>query len=431
MDFPLPFPAIAPDDDVMKRIASDALPQSRFLDRRTAPHIFTLIMLAGVAALAMNLFLPSMPAMARHFDVDYSVIQLAVSAYLALTGVLQLFIGPLADRYGRRPVLLCAIAVFTLASVGCVLAPNATMFLLFRFIQAIIAAALVLSRAIIRDMVPAEEAAAMIGYVTTFMALMPMLGPVAGGFLEQALGWQANFIVLALSGAALLLVLFFDLMETNPPKSGGFRDQIRSYPELLTSRRFWGYSAIAAFSSGCFFVLLGGGPYVGSEVLGMQPRDTGISFGIISLGYMCGNYLTGRFARTAGLHRMMITGTVFSALGLILALGLMLAGYVNAWTIFGPIFFVGFGNGLTLPSANAGTLSVKPELAGTASGLGGALAIGGGAVLSAVTGFFLGTGQSAFPLILMMLFSATMSILATLYTRRIELQVSASQGSAS
>ena len=400
-------------------------PKSVFLNPRTAPHIVTLIMLSGIAALAMNLFLPSMPAMAAHFDVEYSVIQLAVSAYLGLTGLLQLFIGPLADRYGRRPVLLVGTAVFTIASIGCIFAPNATVFLAFRFLQAVIATALVLSRAIIRDMVSAEEAASMIGYVTTFMALMPMLGPVAGGFLDQAFGWQSNFVALAVAGCVLFLIVALDLMETNPPKAGGFREQIRSYPDLLTSRRFWGYCATAAFASGCFFVFIGGGPYVASEVLGMEPRETGLAFGIISAGYMCGNYLTGRFARRAGLHRMMFVGTSMTAIGMGLSLGLVLSGFVSAIAIFGPIFFVGFGNGLPLPSANSGMLSVKPELAGTASGLGGAMMIGGGAVLSGATGAFLGEGSTALPLILMMLATALASVLATLYTHRIEKQVAA------
>lgn len=391
-----------------------------FFDRSTPPTLFTLIVVAGVPPLSMNLFLPSMPAMAVYFDTDYAVIQLAISAYLALIGLMQIIIGPLSDRYGRRAVLLGTITVFCLASVGCILAPTVESFLAFRMVQAVVASGMVLSRAIVRDVVSMNQAASMIGYMTTGMALIPMLGPVLGGVLEAVFGWHANFIALLLSGVLLLLLVWGDLGETNKSQSVSFAAQFRSYPTLLRSRRFWGYTFVAGFGAGAFFAFLGGAPYVGSDVLGVPPEQLGFYFGVISGGYLCGNFLTGRYASRMGIGPMILAGAIVSVSGMVLVLALFLAGIQTPLSLFGGIFFVGFGNGLTLPSATSGMLSVKPELAGTASGLGSAISIGGGAILSAVTGALLGPESGAWPLILMMLGSLTAGLIVTLWTLSVE-----------
>lgn len=150
--------------------------------------------------MTMNIFLPSLPAMAEWFDAPYATVQLSVSLYLALSGALNLVIGPLADRYGRRPVALWACGIFLLATVGVLVAPTVEAFLIFRMLQAVIATGMVLSRAAVRDMVPEAEAAAMIGWLTMGMSLVPMFGPALGGWLDETFGWQANFLVLLVLG---------------------------------------------------------------------------------------------------------------------------------------------------------------------------------------------------------------------------------------
>eukprot|EP01031_Cornospumella_fuschlensis_P050880 gene50880-62229_t len=156
----------------------------KFLNRTTPPHVITLVLLAGLSALTMNIFLPSLPGMAKWFEVPYALMQLSVALYLALSAALQIVIGPISDRYGRRKVVLGSLVLFLLATVGTLLAPNAETFLFFRMAQAVIAAGMVLSRAIVRDMVPDAEAASMIGYVTMGMSLVPMIGPAIGGYLD-------------------------------------------------------------------------------------------------------------------------------------------------------------------------------------------------------------------------------------------------------
>ena len=390
-------------------------PAVRFLDRRTPPHIVTLVLLAGLSALSLNVFLPSLPNMTAYFQTDYRLMQLSVALYLAMNAVLQIVIGPISDRYGRRPVILWSAAAFLLMTLGCILAPTAEIFLAFRMAQAVIVAGMVLSRAVVRDMVPQDEAASMIGYVTMGMSLVPMVGPTIGGFLDEIFGWQANFAMLLLVGALVLALVWADLGETARPSQISLLAQFREYPELFASRRFWGYALSAAFSAGVFFAYLGGAPFVGSEVFGLGPAILGLYFGIAALGYMAGNFLSGRYSVRFGINRMMLTGSLAVTGGLLVSLMLFLLGATHPLAFFGLMSTVGLGNGMVLPNATAGLLSVRPHLAGTASGLGGTIMIGGGAGLSALAGALLGPGSGVYPLLAIMLASSVSAIAATGY----------------
>lgn len=386
-----------------------------WLDKASPPHVTTLVLIAGISALNMNIFLPALPSMAEYFDADYAVVQLAISAYLGVTAVLQIIIGPLSDRFGRRPVLLWGMGLFVLATLGCIISTTIESLLFFRMLQAGVASGIVLSRAIVRDMVAPEKAASMIGYVTMGMSLVPMIGPALGGILNDIFGWQASFIMLAVVGVAVWLTTWFDLGETNRHKSASFGAQFKAYPDLVRSRRFWGYALTAGFASGAFFAFLGGAPFVSTVILGLNSTEMGGYFAIVAFGYMLGNFLSGRFAQRAGLNRMMITGGIVASFGALLSLILFEAGALHPLSLFGPMIFVGIGNGMTLPSANAGIVSVRPHLAGSASGLGGAIMIGGGAGLSAVTGVLLSEESGAFPLFAMMLSVSILAVLAGLY----------------
>ncbi|MDP3340907.1 multidrug effflux MFS transporter [Frigidibacter sp.] len=392
--------------------------RARFLDRTTPPHIATLVLLSGLGALNMNMFLPSLPGMARDFGVEYSVMQLSVSAYLAVSAVVQLLVGPLSDRYGRRPVILGALTIFVLATLGTLLAPNAGVFLGFRMMQASVVTGLVLSRAVVRDMVPGPQAASMIGYVTMGMSLAPMLGPIAGGALDEVFGWRATFITLGVSGLLVLALIWADLGETGQRGTGSFADQARHYPELLTSRRFWGYALAATTSSGAFFAYIGGAPFVGAEVFGLSPAAVGYYFAAPAIGYALGNFLSGRYSVRLGIERMVLAGAFVSTLPLAAALALDLAGMSHPLTFFPFVGLMALGNGLLLPNANAGMMSVRPELAGTASGLGGTMTIGGGAALAALAGAVLSVESGATPLLMLMLVSSAASIPSILWVMR-------------
>ena len=398
-------------------------PMVRFLDRTTPPHIATLILLAGLSALSMNVFLPSLPNIADHFQADYRLIQLSVALYLGVNAVMQIFVGPLSDRYGRRPVLLWGIVLFMIATLGCLIAPTVETFLLARMAQAIIAVGMVLSRAIVRAMVPQEEAASMMAYVTMGMAVVPMVGPAIGGVLDDAFGWQASFWLLIILGAALFALIYSDLGETAQSRPTSFRAQFAEYPELLSARRFWGYCMSSAFASGAFFAYLGGAPYVGTEVFGMIPAQLGFYFGAPAVGYFLGNWISGLYSVRFGINRMILWGCLLTLAGLLVSLTMDLIGLKTALSFFGFMTFVGLGNGMVLPNATAGMLSVRPHLAGTASGLGGAMMLGGGAALSAFAGVVLTPGSGAAPLIWLMTLTSVLALVAIIYTIRRDRQL--------
>ena len=389
-------------------------PKAIFLNRRTPPKILTLTLLAGLSALTMNIFLPSLPGMAAYFDAPYALMQLSVALYLALSAVLQILIGPISDRYGRRNTILIALVLFLIATVGTLTAADATTFLIFRMAQAVIAAGMVLSRAVVRDMVSDAEAASMIGYVTMGMSLVPMIGPVVGGILDEAFGWQANFGLLLGLGLIVLALCWADLGETATLQRLSFKDQMRSYPALLKSRRFWGYCGAAAFSSGCFYAFLGGAPYVGTEVYHLTSSRIGLLFAITAVGYMAGNFFAGRYSVRLGMNKMVLIGTTITTLGMAMLALVAALNLSSAVVFFSMTITMGIGNGVALPSANAGILSVRPDLAGTASGLGGAIMVGGGAALAALAGAALPPGSTEMPLILLMLASSLLSTLCIL-----------------
>src|SRR5690606_14829979 len=178
-----------------------------------------------------------------------------------------------------------SLVLFLIATVGTLASPTATLFLICRMAQAVIAAGMVLSRAIVRDITSDAEAASMIGYVTTGMSLVPMIGPVIGGWLDDLFAWQANFALLLILGLAVTALVWADLGETAELREVSILQQLREYPRLLTSPRFWGYTGAAAFSSGCFYAYLGGAPFVGTEIYHLSSSQVGGLFALTAVGY--------------------------------------------------------------------------------------------------------------------------------------------------
>lgn len=395
-------------------------PNVRFLDRRTAPHTSTLVLLTSLSALAMNIFLPSLPGMTEYFHADYRLLQLSVALFLMCNALLQIAIGPISDSQGRRPVILGGILLFGLATLGCIFAPTAEVFLAFRMCQAVIAVAMVLTRAAVRDLYTQDEAASKIGYITMGMAVVPMLGPAVGGFLDEHFGWQANFWLLLALAAMAYALTYHDFGETKTRSGKSMLAQFREYPELLRSPRFWGYTMASSFSSGAFYAYLGGAPYVGTEVFGLEPTQLGLFFGVPAIGYFAGNYLTGRFAMRVGVNLMVLWGGLLISIGMAMSLAVSAAGFGSAQSFFGFMVFVGLGNGLAIANGTAGALSVRPHLAGTASGLSGAIMLGGGAGLSALAGAMLSPGSGEMPLLWIMFLTGVMSVISMLLVIRRE-----------
>ncbi len=393
-------------------------PKSRFLDRKTQPSMLTLVLLASISMLAMNSFLPSLPSMATHFGTTTAIMGLSVAIYLGSSAVLQILVGPLSDKIGRRPALLWSLGIFIFASFACVFAQDTAVFMILRAIQAFAACTMVLSRAIVRDTNDTQTSASKIAYIAMGMAITPMFAPALGGFLDNWFGWQANFWMLGGVGTLIWILTYFDQGETVPPSTEGFREQLKEYPELLTSRRFWGYCLASAFSGGAYFAYLGGGPFVGSVVFNLSPEQLGIYFGTPAIGYFAGNFISGRYSVRFGIDAMILSGLNIILVGMTLSLILSYLGYASVNSFFGFMIFVGLGNGLCLPNATAGMLSVRPHLAGAASGLGGSISIAGGAALSTVAGAILVPGSTEMPLLLLMWASSLAGVILILSVRR-------------
>jgi len=372
--------------------------------------IALLIAVSAVSPLGINMYLPSMPSMARAFGVDFTTIQLTLSLYLAAMAVGQLIVGPLSDRLGRRPVLLIGLLVFVLGSLLCLVAQSVDLLIFGRVVQAIGGCAgITLGRAIVRDLYGGNQVASMIGYVTMGMAVAPMIAPTIGGILETLYGWRASFVFLTIFGSLALLFAYWQLYETNNNRgsAGSFRHLASGYLCLFRSRLFWGYTLAASFVSAVFFAFVAGAPYVMIELMGRSPAEYGFYFAIVPSGYILGNLASGRLAGRAGPNRMILIGTCMTLASVAVMVMAFSQNTMHPAALFGPMFFIGVGNGLVLPSGIAGAVSVRPEAAGAAAGLSGSLQIGFGALVAPIVGAVL--GATVWPLIAIM---GTCSLLA-------------------
>ena len=281
--------------------------------------------------------------------------------------------------------------------------------------QAAIISGFVLSRVIIRDTEPAQKAASLMGYLSIAWAIAPMLAPMLGGALDQLFGWRANFWAFLGFGAGVLALCWIDLGETNKNPSDTFTKQFKAFPSLFPSRRFWGYSLCMAFSMGALYAFLAAAPLVATTVFQMSPATLGIYMGSTAAGFILGSFVSGQFAARYQLPTMVVAGRIVAFVGLTVGLGLLLAEIVHEVSLFGACVFLGFGNGVSMPSSNAGAMSIRPELIGSAAGLSGALTGAGGALTAGITGMILREANAAFVLLGMMLLSSTMALLAALF----------------
>lgn len=365
------------------------------------PPLALLIAVAAVSPLGINMYLPSMPGIARALGVEFTTIQLTLSFYLAGMAAGQLIIGPLSDRVGRRPVLLVGLSVFVIGSLICLAAQSIHILLFGRVVQAIGGTAgITLSRAIVRDLYGRDEVASMIGYVTMGMAVAPMIAPTIGGVLEALVGWRATFAFLMVFGGIALLCVFWQLAETNRNRGLGGPTRQLGYLRLVRSRLFLGYTLTTSFISAVFFAFLAGAPYVMIELMGRSPAEYGFYFAIVPCGYILGNFASARLAGRVGLNRLVLAGTLVSIAGITAMAAAFAAGFMHPLALFGPTFLVGAGSGLVLPSGIAGAVSVRPDLAGAAAGLSGSVQIGFGALVAPLVGLAL--VDTVWPLIIIM-----------------------------
>ena len=360
------------------------------------------MVMAGIGPLALNILIPAVPGLVRTLNTDAETVQLTVSLFLLGLAAAQLVLGPLSDRFGRRPVVIGGLTLMVVASAASIAAASIGALIAARVTQALGASTgVVIGRAILRDLYERDRAAAMLGWVTTAMVMAPMIAPLIGGLLDTAFGWQSIFVFVTLASAAVLAWAWASLPETRPHHvtGGGLRHLWQDSRALLTDKSFNGYVLVSAFGTASFFAFLGGAPHVAIGLMGMTSAEFGVWFILNGLGYMAGNFAAARFSQRHGVYVMIRAGLAFELLGAIFALaGALMFANVGPAGLFVPQFFISLGNGVLLPNAIAGAVSVRPQAAGTASGITGFTQMGMGALAAQAMSHVLSNAGSALPL---------------------------------
>jgi len=394
-------------------------------DQRPAPFglIVLLMAMSAIGPVSLNILVPATPGLVVLFDTNVETVQLTLSLYLFGLAVSQLLLGPLSDRFGRKPVLLAGLFITAAASVAAVFSTSIGMLIVFRTLQALGASSgLVIGRAIIRDLYTRDRAAAMIGLVTTVMVLAPMAAPLIGGLLDTHFGWEYTFVLTGVMSAVVMAWAFATLPETRPDHitGGGVRFILHESRELLANRKFVGYVLVCAIGTATFFAFLGGGPFVVINIMGRTSAEYGVWFIATSGGFMLGNFITSRTSQRYGIDRMIEIGLALLLTGSVLTIATVaLFPDGGPWTIFVPQLAISVGNGIFLPNCVAGAVSVRPQAAGTASGITGFLQMSTGAVAAQGMSHIVATATTAMPLaIAMAVLSAAASLSFYVFLRK-------------
>jgi DHA1 family bicyclomycin/chloramphenicol resistance-like MFS transporter len=364
-----------------------------------------LIAMSAVGPLSLNILVPALPTLVAVFATDPGPVQLTISLYLVGLAVSQLALGPLSDRFGRRPVVLAGFVLTAAASIGAIFAQSIGALIVARLVQSLGASTgLVIGRAIVRDLVDRNRAASMLGLVATVMVVVPMTGPLIGGLIDTAFGWKGILLFVAAASIAVLAWAALTLPETRPVRdpSAAPTGFLRDLTALSTSADFARYVLSAALGTATFFAFLGGSPYVVVTVMGRSSAEYGIWFAISSIGFMAGNFAASRWSLRHGIDTLIWWGIVAELIGIVIAVALTPAGAWGPITIFLPQMIISFGNGLLLPNTIAGAVSVRPQAAGTASGITGCAQMGIGAAVTQFSGHVLAGASSALPMALIM-----------------------------
>ena len=354
-----------------------------------------LIGLVALGAISTDLYLPSLPAIGRDLGADIARTQLTLGIFLAGFALAQLVLGPLSDRFGRRPVLLAGAAIYLVASIACALAPSIEALIAARGVQAIGACAgVVIGRAVVRDIYGRERAARMLAYISSAMALLPALGPIAGGMIEVWLGWRWNFVILASFGSIVLIGVAGGLAETNAwrdPSALAPRRLVANYAQVLSDRVFIRFALAVAFSYAGLFAFTSGSSFVIIDALGVPADRFGYFFAGAVVGYIAGTQIAGKFTLKLGIERMVVMGALVGAAGGIAMAIVAWSGWVGpgiagAVTLVIPMAVFMIGIGIVMPNANAGAIGPFATMAGTASAVVGFLQMSIAAVIGVVFG---------------------------------------------
>ncbi|WP_232539897.1 multidrug effflux MFS transporter [Azohydromonas aeria] len=336
-----------------------------------------LALLLGLQPVTTDLYLPALPRLTHAFDATPAQSQLTMSALMLAFGIGQLFWGPVADRFGRRPVLLLNLALYTLASLAATLAPAMGWMVLARTLQgAALAAAVVCARAMVRDLYEPHEGAHVMSKGMSGLGVIAIASPLLGGALAATLGWRAPLAAVTCVGAVALAFVATRLPESLVP---GARNPhalrlgplARSVGAVLAHRTFRAWSALVACTYGGLFAILVMSSFVYIQVLGLTPAQFGLALASGSVAYLTGTFFCRRWLLRHGLDGAVRRGAAFSLVGGVSLAVLALAGVQAVWAVLIPQWIYCFGHGIHQPCGQAGAVGPFPRSAGVASALNG------------------------------------------------------------
>jgi DHA1 family bicyclomycin/chloramphenicol resistance-like MFS transporter len=356
--------------------------------------------LSAIGPLTTDMYLPSLPDIARQLHASTAQVQLTISAYLIGFAIGQIFYGPISDRHGRKPVLVAAIALYCVASLACALSTSIEMLIVARVFQALGGSGgIVLTRAIVRDIYSGARAGRELSLIASVMALAPVLSPIAGGLLQTGFGWRVVFITLVAAGLAGALIIWLLLPETLKERAAepvSISSMARSYRVVARHPAYLAYLGITSASYAGLFAWISGSAFVLQNLYGLSPFDFGVAFALGSLGYMTGSALAARIVVKLGLDGVLGIGGCACAVGGLAMVGAVALGSSSSFSLVFPVAIYLAGLGMVLPQGIAGAMTPFPERAGAASSLFGFVQQSAAALCGAAVGWFL--GQSAWPL---------------------------------
>ena len=370
------------------------------------PGTFALTaLLAGLSAvgpLTTDMYLPSLPDIARQLGASSAQVQLTISAYLIGFAAGQIIYGPVSDRHGRKPVLIGAIALYCAASLACALSTSIEMLIVARAFQALGGSGgIVLTRAIVRDIYSGAHAGRELSVIGSVMALAPVLAPILGGLIQTAFGWRVTFLALVgagFAGAAVVWALLPETLNTRAAEPVSLPSMLRSYRIVGRNPAYLAYLSITAASYAGLFAWISGSAFVLQDLYGLAPFDFGVAFALGSVGYMIGSAIAARLVIRLGLDGVLGLGGCACAAGGLAMVAAVAFGLMSAMSLVLPMAVYLAGLGMVLPQGIAGAMTPFPERAGAASSLFGFLQQTAAAVCGAAVGWFL--RQSAWPLAL-------------------------------
>ena len=353
-----------------------------------SPPLWLLTLITFSGTLAMHIFVPALPEAAHDLGASIGAMQITMSVYILGLAGGQLVYGPLSDRFGRRPVLMAGLVLYSLAGLAAALVPDVHSLIVARLLQALGGCAgMVIGRAILRDTALPREAARRLAVMNLMVAIGPGAAPLLGSALAATLGWRSIFLGLAALGVVNFVFALRLLPET---RAGGAKPAgaslARNYAGLLVSPAFLGYAIGGGCATTSMYAFISASPFIFVRQLHRPDYEVGVYPAIVMVGLWLGTVAATRLIPRLPIDRLAVWANMLSVAASFALLGVALSGHLSVPLVIGPMFFFAMGAGVASPAALTQAIGVNPQVIGSASGLYGFSQMGVGALCTALVG---------------------------------------------